>query len=199
MSPQSPYCNFQTFIFLWWKEKAWGRQRERRQTRWIDIQRWFVCASRGTEEWGREFIITPFQILWFKLTLAGSLQLWGKSPGEGGDGKVTSLQNQQGDERWTKRRQAGHVGIKLINVFSEIHPVRAKCFHSPPYSRAQLYTDGIIQLPGQTDNFNSKWWIKSWHEKFLLFSVKRGKKDESRGNYLNLNDHTGVYFLFFYI
>lgn len=78
VSRQSQYCSLQTFIFQRWKGKAWGRQR-----RWIDIQRRFVCVSWGTEEeWGWEFIITLFEILWFKLTLRCSGR--GKVPGTEG-------------------------------------------------------------------------------------------------------------------
>lgn len=102
------------------KEKAWGRWTEHRQRSWIDIQAWFVCLSWGTEEWGGEFIITPFQILWFKLTLAGPLQRQGKSPGDGGKGKVTSLQNECEDERWMNAGRWTVWGSNLSSR-SEVH------------------------------------------------------------------------------
>lgn len=84
VSHQSPHCSLQVFILHDEKEPSISRGAGL-------IFRVGLCVSRGTEEWGREFIITPFQILWFKLTLAGPLQRQGKSPGDGRNGKVTSV------------------------------------------------------------------------------------------------------------
>lgn len=83
LSPLLLQCNLPTFICVWWKGKAWGRQRVETEM-WIDLQREFLHVSESTAARGQEFIRTPFQILWFKLMLAELPQRQEKSRGQRG-------------------------------------------------------------------------------------------------------------------
>lgn len=209
MSPKSPYCNFQTFIFLWWKGKAGGREKEREKAE-VEEVNWYsevVCMcelGHGKMKLGIHY--NGVSNIMIQAHARRVITAMGKVPGRRGWKGNVSAERARG---WKVNhcRRAGMVGIKLISVFWEIHPVGAKRFHSAPShtsfppseSRAADRWDDPA-LPGETEiwfeerksDFNSKCSIK-WpvDTRDFLFSASKGKEIWKQRKLSQLKVHTG--------